>query len=144
MPQTSWFPFELTRPAWLLGLAILPVIGYYFVRSLVDFARWQKLLSVGCRSLVVVLLVLALAGLTLLRTTREQFVVFAIDQSLSVGDDSRKAAEDYLARALPKAGTNRVAFLDFAAEPGSIRTQRSGKPVVGDDKGTNLAAAIEV
>jgi Ca-activated chloride channel family protein len=144
MPQTSWFPFELTRPAWLLGLAILPIIGYYFVRSLVDFARWQKLLSVGCRSLVVILLVLALAGLTLLRTTREQFVVFAIDQSLSVGDDSRKAAEDYLARALPKAGPNRVAFLNFAAEPGSIQTQGSTKPVVGDEKGTNLAAAIEV
>ena len=42
MPQTSWFPFELTRPAWLLGLAVLPVVVYYFVRSLVDFARWQK------------------------------------------------------------------------------------------------------
>ncbi len=27
MPETSWFPFELTRPAWLIGLAIVPVVG---------------------------------------------------------------------------------------------------------------------
>ena len=144
MPETSWFPFELTRPAWLLGLALLPFIVYYFARSLVDFARWQKLLTLAARTLVVILLVLALAGLTLLRKTRDQYVVFAIDRSLSVGDDSRKAAEDYLAKALPKAGPNRVAFLDFAAEPGSIQTQRKAPSAIADEKGTNLAAAIEV
>lgn len=145
MPQTSWFPFELTRPAWLLGLAVLPVLAYYFARSLVDFARWQKLLSLGARSTVVVLIVLGLAGLTLLRATRDQFVVFAIDRSLSVGDDSRKAAEDYIAKALTRAGPNRVAFLDFATEPGVIRTRlRADRAPPGDDKGTDLAAAIEV
>ncbi len=145
MPQTSWFPFELTRPAWLLGLAVLPVLAYYFARSLVDFARWQKLLSLGARSTVVVLIVLGLAGLTLLRATRDQFVVFAIDRSLSVGDDSRKAAEDYIAKALNRAGPNRVAFLDFATEPGVIRTRlRADRAPPGDDKGTDLAAAIEV
>ncbi len=144
MPQYSWFPFELTRPAWLLGLAILPIVVYYFVRSLVDFAPWQKALTLACRTLVVLLLVLALAGLTLLRTTKDQFVVFAIDRSLSVGDDSRKAAEDYLAKALPKAGPNRVAYLDFAADPGSIQTARAAPTPVADEKGTNLAAAIEV
>ena len=143
MPQTSWFPFELTRPAWLLGLAVLPVLAYYFARSLVDFARWQKLLSLGARSTVVVLIVLGLAGLTLLRATRDQFVVFAIDRSLSVGDDSRKAAEDYIAKALTRAGPNRVAFLDFATEPGVIRTRlRADRAPPGDDKGTDLAAAI--
>ena len=144
MPQNSWFPFELTRPAWLLGLAILPIVVYYFVRSLVDFARWQKGLTLACRVVIVLLLVLALAGLTLLRTTKDQFVVFAIDQSLSLGDDSRKAAEDYLARAVPKAGPNRMAFLEFAAEPGSISIHRAPTKPIADDKGTNLAAAIEV
>ncbi len=144
MPPTSGFPFELTRPAWLLGLAVLPVVVYYFARSLVDFARWQRRLSLLCRALVVALLVLALAGLTLLRTTRDQFVVFVVDKSLSVGEESRKAAEDYLAKALPKAGPNRVAFLDFAAEPGAVQTTRQPGAAIGDDKGSNLAAAIEV
>ncbi len=144
MSPNPWFPFELTRPTWLLGLALLPIVLYYYFRSLVDFARWQKLLTLGARSLVVVLIVLSLAGQTLLTTTHDRYVVFAIDRSLSVGDDSRKAAEDYIAKALPDSGPDRVAFLDFAAEPGSIRANRATPRPIGDDKGTNLAAAIEV
>ena len=74
-------PFELTRPLWLLGLAALPVLVYYFYRTLVDFARWQRALSLWLRVAIVVLLVLALAGLNLVRPTRELFVVFAVDRS---------------------------------------------------------------
>ena len=77
---------ELTRPWWLLGLAALPVLVYYFYRSLVDFARWQRVLSLWLRAAIVILLLLALAGLNLVRPTRELFVVFAVDRSQSVGD----------------------------------------------------------
>jgi Mg-chelatase subunit ChlD len=92
----------------------------------------------------VVLLVLALAGLTLLQPTREQFVVFAIDESLSVGDEGRQAVQAYLDRALPGAGPHRVAFLSFAANPGPVHAER-GKPAPHlDREGTNLAAALEV
>src|SRR3954447_24632955 len=101
------FQLELTRPIWLAGLVVLPVLVYCFYRSLVDFARWQKTTSLVARMAIVVLLVLALAGLTLLKPTREQFVVFAVDRSLSVGDDSRQAAEAYVARATAAAGRNR-------------------------------------
>ncbi len=34
----SWFPFELTHPLFLLGLLALPLLIWYFYRSLVDFA----------------------------------------------------------------------------------------------------------
>ena len=142
---TSQLPFELTRPIWLLGLLALPILFYYYRRSLVDFARWQKILSLSMRSTIVLLLVLALAGLTLLRTTREQFVVFAIDRSLSVGDDSRKVAESFVAKAESKAGRNRFASLSFAAVPGPVRNVRDEDPgSITDEKATNIAAAIEV
>ena len=95
---------ELTRPGWLLGMLVLPVLAYYFSRSLVDFVRWQRLVSLAIRALVVALLVLALAGLSLLRPTREQFVVFAVDQSQSIGEEARKAADDYVARAVAGGG----------------------------------------
>ena len=40
--STSPLPFdvqlELTRSWWLLGLAVLPAVIYFFYRSLVDFA----------------------------------------------------------------------------------------------------------
>ena len=149
---------ELTRPWWLLGLAALPVLAYYFYRSLVDFARWQRALSLAARALIALLLVLALAGLNLLRPTREQFVVFALDRSLSIGEEARKAADAYVARAVTEVGHNRYAILPFAAEPGDLRlcvrddeskARTPGKAGAAerpeaDAKGTDIAAAIEV
>src|SRR5436190_11786765 len=121
---TTWFPLELTHPLMLLGLAALLVLGWYFYRSLVDFARWQRLLSLACRALIVALLALALAELALLRPTREQFVVFAVDESLSVGGEGRQQAESFLDRAVAAAGHNRVAFLSFAADTGQVHSER--------------------
>ena len=135
---------EWTHPAWLAGLLVVPVLVYYFARGLVDFGRWQRVASLVARTVVVVLLVLALAGLTLLRPTREQFVVFAIDRSLSVGDASRQAADEYVTKALGGIGRHRAAFLSFGNAPGQVRDQRASGPETIDDQGTNLAAAIEV
>jgi len=139
------FQIELTHAGWLAGLLVLPVLVFYFYRGLVDFARWQRVLSLGCRTAVVVLLVLALAGLTLLRPTHDQFVVFAVDKSLSVGDDSRKAADHFVNEAVKKAGNNRAGFLAFGETPGTVRDRvetDAGQKV--EENGTNLAAAIEV
>ena len=154
---------ELTRPWWLLGLAALPVLAWFFYRSLVDFSRWQLTTSLVVRSLIAALLVLALAGLNLLRPTREQYVVFAVDRSLSVGDDARKAADDFVAKAVAGVGANRYAVLPFAAEPGSLKAGGAAGPeekapkapptAAGgntadpdglDDKGTDIASALEV
>ena len=84
-------------------------------------------------------LVLALAGLTLLRPTREQFVVFAVDESLSVGDDAKKVVDAYLERAAAAAGPNRVAYLAFAAEPGLVQADRGKSSPQLDRKATNIA-----
>jgi Ca-activated chloride channel homolog len=134
---------ELTHPLFLLGLLALPVLVWYFFRGLTDFARWQRILSLSARTIVVVLLVLALAGLTWLRSTKEQFVVFAIDESLSVGDDAKKEVDAFLDKVLPSAGPNRVAFLRFAAEPGPVLGDRT-KTAPLKREGTNIAAALEV
>jgi len=152
----GWLPiqFELSRPWWLLGLCVLPLLIYYFHRSLVDFALWQRWVSLAVRALILALLVLALSGLNLLRATREQFVVFALDRSQSVGDDVRQAADDFVPRASSRAGRNRYAILPFAAEPGMIRAgeaaahasgsneRKDAKPL--DPQGTDIAAALEV
>src|SRR4051812_7022470 len=157
---------ELTRSAWLFGLLVVPLLVYYFVYTLVDFTRWQRTISLVCRSLIVTLLVLALAGLTLLQPTKQEFVIFAIDRSLSVGDESRIAVDKYLDEALPHSEDRRIAWMSFAAEPGMVDAKRPAptepaKPGVTvqlpaqpaansdkskpdfDSKATNLAAAIE-
>ncbi len=151
----NWLPFELTRPAWLFALVVLPFLVVYSIRSLVDFGKWQMRVSLLTRLAVAVLVVLALAGLTLLSTTTGQFVLFAIDDSLSVGDDSRKAAEAFVARSIAALGPNKAAFVHFASEPGVIQEEAQAAPKPAgspttparDDeaaKGTNIAAAIEV
>jgi uncharacterized membrane protein len=121
IPWPFSIQLELTRPWWLAGVAVLPILVYYFYRTLVDFVRWQRVLSLLLRSVIVLLLILALAGLSLLRPTRELFVVFAVDRSESVGDEANRAIDDFLARAAPHAGPNRFAVLPFAAEPGNVR-----------------------
>src|SRR5437868_938942 len=77
---------ELTHPVRLVCLAAVPVLLYYFYRSLVDFPRWQRSVSLAVRTAIVVLLVLALAGLTLLRPTTEQCGVLASGGNGTLGD----------------------------------------------------------
>ena len=145
--NASPLQFELTHAGWLAGLAILPVLVYYFYRSLADFPRWQKLLSLFVRCAITILLVLALCGLTMLKPTHEKYVVFAVDRSLSVGDQSERDISAFIDRALASLGANRAAFLSFGARPGTVTEDRPGAsaaPIAeADAQGTNLAAAIE-
>lgn len=143
---------ELTHPLRLLGLAVLPVLVYYFYRSLADFPRRQKLASLAVRAVIVLLLVLALAGLTLSRPTHERFVVFAVDQSLSVGAESQETVQQHLDAAVAQAGVHKLAYLPFGATPGKIVVDREAlqppektaeTPVEPPPPGTNIAAVIE-
>ncbi|HUY87688.1 MAG TPA: FixH family protein [Pirellulales bacterium] len=139
----STIQFELTDPVWLATLAALPVAAYYFVRSLVDFARWQRITSLAVRLAILLLLALSLAGLTLIRPTHEQYVVFAIDRSLSVGDESQKEVDEFIKQALLAQGANRAAFIPFAAEPGLVGDRPLEGSAAVNREGTNLAAVIE-
>jgi Ca-activated chloride channel homolog len=171
-PLPLHIQLELTRVWWLLGLAVLPVLGYYFYWSLVDFARWQRILSLGLRAAILILLILALAGLNLVKPTRELFVVFAVDRSHSVGEQGSRAVDAFLQQSAPLAGPNQFAVLSFATEPGIVRNgpdavnalkssttpeslpkkePAASAPATGpadaqglDRQGTDLAAALEV
>ena len=111
------FGLELTRPWMLLALVVaVPLLLFYFRRSLSDFPRRQRMVSLAVRTCIVLLLVLALAGFTLLYTTKEKYVVFVVDQSTSIGDNAARAAGEFEKTALEHAGSNQVAFLPFAAQ----------------------------
>ena len=158
MTNSSSLLFEFTHPARLVCLAALPVLLYFFYRSLVDFPKWQMRVSLVLRSLIVILLVLAIAGLTLLSPTHEKFVIFAVDESTSIGADSQKQADEFLAAALKNAPEGRYAILPFSSAPGKLRDQLKLETTSGSEtktptaavtapnpetKGTNLEAAIE-
>src|SRR6188474_2582442 len=145
--------FELTHPARLACLIVLPALLFYFFYSLVDFPRWQRIVSLSIRALIVLLLVLSLAGLTLVRSTSEQFVVFAVDRSTSIGEESSRVTQKFLSDALANSGTNKSAILPFAAEPENPQPSLAGfiaqseNRVLSDQnrakEATRIDAAIE-
>lgn len=155
------FPLELTRP-WMLLLA-LPLAGLivmFYIRSLSDFPRGQKIVSMATRLTILSLILLALSGLTLLRPTRELFVIFVGDQSLSIGEEAKEKARTLLSQVEANVGPNQVAALPFAATPAAIEENfgdffansetSAGSPNMiptptarTSVSGTNIAAAIE-
>ena len=118
-------PFELTRP-WALALMIiaLPVLYWFFIRSLSDFPVKQRRVSLAIRTLILALLIFALAGLNFLRKTDERFFVFLIDQSTSVSENGAERANQFLDEALEEIGDSRVAFVPFASKVGMVQPER--------------------
>ena len=122
-------PFEITRP-WALALLLiaLPLLVLFFKRSLSDFPKFQRKLSLAIRSLILLLLILALAGFAWLQKTDEQYFIFLIDQSTSISDNGREKLDEVLTAAKASVGDNRVAFLPFASTTGEVQQE------FGEDK----------
>jgi Ca-activated chloride channel family protein len=131
---------ELIHPWWMATLlVVVPLLVWYFRRSLSDFPPRQLLVSLVTRCVIVSLLALALSGMTLLRPTTQQFVIVAIDQSLSVAEDEvdpaakekvdadrKSQVDEYLDKALAdgRGRNHKVMFLPFAAQTGSLSQER--------------------
>ena len=139
---------ELTHPWWMAALLmVVPLLAWYFRRSLSDFPPRQLVVSLLTRCAVVTLLALSLSGLTFLRPTSQQFIIVAIDQSLSVADDDtgtdpderkdhprQSQVDEFLDKALADAsrvGGHKVMYLPFAAQAGSLFQERPKTVGVG-------------
>jgi uncharacterized membrane protein len=136
-------PLEFTQPWSLVTLLALPVLAWYFYRGLTDFSPWQRVTSLVARAIVVCLVAAALCGLTWLKPSKDLFVIFAVDDSLSVGEESKPVVESFLQRATATAGHNKYAFVRFGAEPGPVVNEVT-TPSTVNRRGTNIAAALEV
>lgn len=136
---------ELSRP-WMLWLLVLlvPVLWYFF-KSLSDFPGWQRGISLLVRVCVVLLLVASLAGLTLLLPTDKQYVVLAVDRSLSVDEAAKERIDDFIAAAKSAAGEHTLALMNVAGRPTAITTDVEALETLDEQEcnATNLAAAIE-
>ena len=135
---------EVTQPwmLWLL-LILIPIVWYYF-RSLSDFPIWQRRLSLFCRVVILLLLILSVAGLSLLSPTLRQYIAIAIDSSLSVDASSKDTIDAFVSEVETQRGDSRVVYLQMASNPSGIVSDAK-QLTVPDDKerrGTDLAAAI--
>ncbi len=139
------FAIEIARPWMLWTLLALVPIGWYFWKSLSDFPLVQRRISLATRSLLLICLALALAGLTLLEPTKRTFVVLAVDRSQSVDVDANTKIDEYIAKTRESVGKNEIAVLDFGFEPATLKRLNETSEPLADEarRATNIAAAIE-
>lgn len=147
-----WPQLEFLQPAWLLALGILPLVVWVFRWSLVDLPKRQMWASLVVRTIIIALLICALAEATLLSTTHRVFTVFAVDESLSVGVDGRTTAERFVKNATTGISSDRYAIIEFARSPRALE-QLSADATATDEasnssgnwkNGTNLQTAMEL
>jgi len=117
---------ELTHPLYLLGLLLIALLIGAHRRSLVDFSRRQRLISLTLRTIILSLIVLALTGLTLILPTQQTMVVLLSDQSRSID---------------AAAGEHRDRFIELSRQ--TIPADRFGGVVhFGTADSTDIAAAL--
>lgn len=142
---------ELTQPGYLAVLAVVPLIVVLSLRSLSGLGPTRRLVAVGARCVVIAVMALALAGPEWVRTTDDQTVTFALDQSDSVPHAQQRAALAFLERAAAglRPGKDRLAVLSFAGRPAveqlpreQLQLDEVSTPRMRHQ--TNLAAALRL
>jgi len=153
---------ELTHPKYLFALLLAGFLLWGFRYSLIDFSKAQRWISLTVRSIILVLLVLAIAGLTLMSPTHEKMVVFLLDQSRSIDEAATEKAHEFLDAAQSIAGNTPLFVVPFASSALPPLAVPPAERVAGDANapqervagdaanldpdwrdGTNIAAALE-
>ncbi len=88
-----------TAPLALLLLFTLPVV-WFWGRPRIAYRRGRDLASLILRTLILLCLILALAGVQVIRPADKLAVVFLVDQSDSMGGEARAAQFAYIDEAL--------------------------------------------
>ena len=90
----------IIRPVFLWLLLLLPMLLVPLRRSLAGMSRGQRAASTALRALVLLLFILALAGVRFPWQSRELAVVFAFDRSASVTPEAEKAGRAFLSQVM--------------------------------------------
>lgn len=141
---------EFAHPTVLALALILPLLALALRRSLADMTRTQRIVCLVVRALLLLLLILALAGVRMLMPSDELAVVFAVDHSASVSPAARKQARDFITASLSNQRANDVAgvvgFAGSAAlwQPPLERAKLDEAwPELTDRSRTDLGAALD-
>lgn len=101
-------------PAYLALLAVLPLLVALSFRSLAGLGRGRRITALLARGLVVLIIVLALAGMQRTEAVDELAVIFLVDRSKSVPQDYQREALRFVKRAAEERPTDdRLGVLAF-------------------------------
>ncbi len=141
---------ELKHP-WFLALALVVVfLAWTQRRSLADLTPTQRRVCFAVRTLLLLLLVLALTGVRWLLPSRELSVIFAVDQSASISAAAKQQARDFIATSLAAQGAGDVTgVIGFAGNaelwqpPHPSSKLAPDWPALADRKSTDLGGALD-
>ena len=133
---------EFTHPVMLFALVLFAGIVWAYRKSLLDFSKTQRVFSLAVRLIIVLLLILALAGLSLLQVGHEKMVVFLVDESLSIDENAKKIEQDFLDQVAtdPSRQWSVVRFAADILDDFDSQNQTQKRDFLS---GTNIAAALE-
>ena len=83
-------------PGYLFLLVLLPLLWWFSYRGLAGLGRVRRWIAIGLRSLVLLLIILALSEMQLVRKTDRLTVFYLIDQSLSISTAQDEAMIRYV------------------------------------------------
>jgi Ca-activated chloride channel homolog len=123
---------EFTNPWALALLALMPLAIYFARHSLANLSRQRGRASLAVRVVILLLVVLALAGLRVRTSSRDVALLFLVDVSASVAQDSRAAVLDAINGEINRAGPrDYVGVVAFGREP-SVELAPTRKETLGD------------
>jgi uncharacterized membrane protein len=137
----------LAYPIALVLLLILPIV-WYIGRPRFAFRRLRDLSSLALRSLILILLVLSLAGLSIAQPTRKLAVVFLVDASDSVGVESLATQQALIEEAIATKGIeDEWAVIVFGADSAidqQLTNRTTVQPILTtvNPEDTNIATAL--
>jgi uncharacterized membrane protein len=144
------YGFYFAHPWWLLAaLAVVPLV-WVALRSLRPLSKARRWTAIVVRVLVVLLLAALLARPMLTRRQENLTVIAVVDRSLSVPEERRKQALDYLEQAVADAPqADRLAVVDVAEQARIARlpttsTQVPRRNISLSGRETHLADGVQM
>ncbi len=149
------FRLSFDSPGWLALLGLLPVLWWFSFRSLAALGNVRRIIAIALRSLVLVLVIFALAELQWKRISDRLTVIYVLDQSLSIPEAIKPVMVDYvrqeIAKHRDKNRGDRAGAIIFGGEPAIEHPPYDEDlPLVYntetriDREHTNLAAALRL
>jgi hypothetical protein len=142
---------ELAHPLFLiLGLPLAVWLWWWAGRSLADLKPAGRRISAVVRGLMLLLVLLALAGVQMLLPGRKVGVLFVVDGSASVSTEARGAATSFIAAALGAKPADALAGVVGFASDAELWVPASASvplpttwPTLEKATGTNTARALD-
>ncbi len=144
-------PFTLLKPIFLISLIAIPLLWIGFRKTpLQKLSSREKLLFGGMRSLLLLLLVLALCDLRLLNSSDHVNLFFVLDLSESINAQGRNKALTFMKKAVSGMGKEDRAGLILFGKEASLETELkndfnpSDLRSQIDPKATNIKDALQL